>query len=562
MKSFSKYILGAALVGAMSLTSTSCVGDLDVPPMDPNQDTPEKLFAADPRGTLDRLIAEVYQGVATAGNNGAGSSILGFGDAGAGTFTRTIFNLEELTSDEYSWLQFNDAGYYELVTMNLAADNEIMYAAYSRIYAEIALCNEFIRTVDTYRGYLTAADDLAAADEYVRQAKIMRALAYFYAIDCFGNAGYIDETSAAGSAPAQVSRQELYNLVVSNLEEVSAEYGESYKEPAYGYVGKEAADALLAKFYLNAGVYTGTPAYDKCWTICQKINAHHPGEGFNNSGLAESYKALFGANNHEYAAQGTRENEIIWTIPQDGEKLQAYGGSTFYICTVCGSYDGISSIDDCNLNAQWTCMVARQQLSERFNFDADGNPTDLRAELWKTSKDGFEIANTTIMGNAGYGMGYAPLKYTNYAYDEWGNVDPDASPASSNAFADSDWTVIRLAEIYLTAAECNIVGNAGNQADALKYINFVRERAGVEPWTVSMMTEQNILDERSRELYGENIRRSDLVRFNKFAGGNYNWNWKGGVHDGVATPTYLNLFPIPTKVISFQAYTQNPGYSI
>lgn len=559
MKYFSKYILGAALVGAMAMASTSCVGDLDVPPMDPNQDTPEKLFAADPRGTLDRLIAEVYQGVATASNNGAGNSILGFGDAGAGTFTRTIFNLEELTTDEFSWLQFNDAGYYELVTLNLAPDNEIMYAAYSRIYAEIALCNEFIRTVDKYRSYLPTDDDQAAADEYVRQAKIMRALAYFYAIDCFGNAGYIDETVEAGSAPEQLSRAQLYDRVVSNLEEVSAEYGDTYKQPAYGYVGKEAADALLARFYLNAGVYTGTTAYDKCWAICQKIIANHKG-GFDNSGLAQSYTALFGANNNEYASQGSRENEIIWTVPQDGIKLQAYGGSTFYICTVCGSYDNISSVDDCNLNSQWTCMVARQQLSERFNFDADGNPTDMRAELWKTSKDGFVIDNNTIMGNAGYGQGYAPLKYTNYAYDEWGNVDIDASPSSSNSFADSDWTVIRLAEIYLNAAECNIVGNAGNQADALKYVNYVRERAGVEPWTVSMMTEQNILDERSRELYGENIRRTDLIRFNRFAGGAYNWNWKGGVHEGVAISSHYNLFPIPSKVISFQAYQQNPGY--
>lgn len=560
MKSIQKYILGAALVATLGLT-TSCVNDLDVPPQDPNVDTPEKLFAQDPRGTMDRLLAEIYQGMATAGNNGAGSSILGFGDAGAGTFTRTIFNLEELTTDEFSWLQFNDAGYYELVTLNLAADNQVMYAAYSRIYAEIALCNELIRTINNYRHYLTTDADQAAADEYIRQAKIVRSLAYFYAIDCFGDAGYVDETSAAGEAPAQRTRAELYNLVVNTLEEVSTEYGDTYAEPVYGYVGKECADALLAKFYLNAGVYAGTPAYDKAWAKCQAIINHHQGEGFNGSGLAESYKSLFGANNDQYAAGGNSANEIIWTVPQDGTLLQSYGGSTFYIATVCGSYDGISSVDDCNMGAQWTCMVARQQLSERFGFDSDGYTNDLRAELWKTSKDGFVIDNNTIMGNAGYGQGYAPLKYTNFAYDEWGNIDMDASPSSANSFSDADWTVIRLAEIYLTAAEANIVGNAGNQADALKYVNVVRERAGLEGWNVAQLTAANILDERSRELYGENIRRSDLVRHGKFAGGTYNWNWKGGVQSGTAISTHYNLFPIPSKVIAFQAYRQNPGYN-
>lgn len=550
--------MGLGLLASMGLTA--CVGDLDVEPKDPNQDTPEKLFAADPRGTMDRLLAEIYQGIATAGNNGAGSSILGFGDAGAGTFTRTVFNLEEMTSDEFSWLQFNDAGYYELVTLNLAFDNEIMYAAYSRIYAEIALCNELIRTIETYRGYLKTEADQAAADEYIRQAKIVRSLAYFYAIDCFGDAGYIDESSAAGSAPEQLTRAELYNNVVATLEGVSAEYGSTYATPSYGYVGKECADALLAKFYLNAQVYTGTPAYDKCWEICQKIINSHKGTGHEGTGLAESYIALFGANNHEYAAQGSRANEIIWTVPQDGMNLQAYGGTTFYICTICGSYDGISSIDDCNLNAQWTCMVARQQLSEQFDLDSDGNPRDPRAALWKTAKDGFVIDNNTIMGNAGYGQGYAPIKYTNFAYTVDGQRDMAASPSSSNSFADADWTVIRLAEIYLTAAEANIIGNAGNQADALAYVNAVRSRAGVSEWTVSQLTADNILNERSRELYGENIRRSDLVRHGRFAGGAYNWNWKGGSQKGESISTHYNLFPIPQKVISFQGYRQNPGY--
>lgn len=559
MKSIKNYILGAALVATMGMTS--CINDLDVPPQDPNADTPDKLFAQDPRGTMNRLLAEIYQGMATAGNGGAGSSILGFGDAGAGTYTRTVFNLEEMTTDEFSWLQFNDAGYYELVTLNLAADNEIMYAAYSRLYAEIALCNEFIRTVETYRHLLPTEADQTAADEYIRQAKIVRSLAYFYAIDCFGDCGYVDEKSEAGAAPEQYTRKELYNMVVSTLEEVSAEYGTNYATPAYGYVGKECADALLVKFYLNAGVYTGTPAYDKAWETAVKIINHHKGAGYDGSGLAESYKALFGANNNEYAAGGGRVNEIIWTVPQDGMNLQAYGGSTFYIAAVCGSYDNISSVGDCNLGAQWTCMVAREQLSLKFNFDENGYSNDLRCELWKTSKDGFKIDNNTIMGNAGYGQGYAPLKYTNYAYDEFGNIDLDKSPSSENSFSDADWTVIRLAEIYLSAAEANIVGNAGNQTDALAYVNYVRGRAGVDAWGVSDLTPDNILNERSRELYGENIRRSDLIRFGKFTGGAYNWNWKGGVHDGVAIDDHYRLFPIPTKVISFQAYRQNPGYN-
>ena len=308
MKAINKIFMGMGLLAMGSLFG-SCIGDLDVPVKDPNQLTPEE-FAKDPDGYLNRGIAEVFQGITTSSPWGEGSSILGFGDAGAGTFSRTVFNLEEMSTDNYSWLQFNDAGYYELVTMNLAPDNEIMYINYSRLYGIIALCNQFIRTVNSGAYLLEGnADRAARAADYVRQAKVVRGLAYYYTISAYGNIGYIDESAPAGTAPTQYTREEAFNMIVSSLEDVSEDWGASYTTPAYGYVGKEACDALLTRFYLNAETWTGTPMYDKCWSLCQKIIANHAG-GYENSGLADSYKALFGANNYEYAAQGSRTNEI------------------------------------------------------------------------------------------------------------------------------------------------------------------------------------------------------------------------------------------------------------
>lgn len=562
MKYIAKFFAGCAILASLGTVATSCVGDLDVPDLDPTKETPDALFKKDPRGTMEALIAECFQGLATSSPWGPGSTILGLaGDAGATAFPRQLFFLEELTTDEFSWLQFNDAGLYEMVTMNYAPDNGIMYTAYSRLYTQIALCNEVIRTIENNKGLLEEADQ-ATAEDYIRQAKIVRSYAYFYAISDFGDCGYVDETSPSGAAPEQYARVDVYNKVVETLEQVSAEYGNEYKAPAYGYVGKEVADALLSRFYLNAAAFGAPAAYDKCWTISKKIIDYHAssGKGHNGTGLANSYIALFGANNDAYASQGSEVNEIIFTIPQDGTRLQSYGGSTFYIATVCGSFDGISAVDDCNMGAQWTCMVARQQLSENMNFDAEGYPTDDRAMLWKTSKDGFEIDNSTIMGNDGYGKGYAPIKYTNYAYDEWGNIDTEKSPSSSNSFSDADWVVIRLAEVMLNAAEANIAGNAGNATEALQFVNDLRTRANAEEWTMGQMTLPNILAERSRELYGENIRRTDLVRHGKFAGSAYIWNWKGGTQKGSATNERFNIFPVPSKVVSFQGYHQNPGY--
>ncbi|MBO5747483.1 MAG: RagB/SusD family nutrient uptake outer membrane protein [Muribaculaceae bacterium] len=550
MKSLNKLFIALGLTASLSFVS--CVDDLNVAPKDPNVMT-------DVSGEMDRVLAECYQGLATSGYNGAGSSIISGGDAGANSFTRAVFVCNELTTDEFAWKQFGDAGQYELATMQFAADNGVMYTTYSRLYTVVALCNEFIRSVDNGKFTLDTPELQNKAAEYKRQAKVLRGLCYFYAIDMFGNAGYQDETMPAGTAPEQYDRADLYNKVVAGLEAVSAEWGETYDVPAYGYVGKEACDALLAKFYLNAEVFTGTPAYDKCWNICEKIIAHHKGAGFNGSGLANSYKAVFGANNHEYMSQGSRVNEIIWGIPQDGIKLQNYGGTTFYMAaSTSTSTPGCTmSTADYNLSASWTCMNAREQFSNKFEW-VDGRSNDLRAALWCTSVEGFKITNGDITN---FADGYAPVKYTNWAYTENGDVDTDNSPDGSNAFCDADWCVIRLAEIYLTAAEANIVGKAGDQSKALEYVNYIRERAGVEAWNAANLTADNILDERCRELYGENCRRTDLVRHNKYAGGNYNWNWKGNVGvGGTATPEHMNLFPIPSTVISFQGYKQNPGY--
>ena len=555
MKSFNKLFIA---LGLSVFGLASCTGDLDNPVIAPNDMTPEE-FASDPKGYMDRVLAECYQSLATSGYNGPGNSIISGGDAGANSFTRAVFVCNELTTDEFAWKQFGDAGQYELATMQFAADNGVMYTTYSRLYTCIALCNEFIRTVDNGNFYLTE-DLIPVSEEYKRQVKVLRGLCYFYAIDMFGNCGYQDETMAAGTAPAQWNRTDLYNKVVGDLETLSAEWGDNYTEPAYGYVGKECCDALLAKFYLNAEVFTGVPAYDKCWNICQKIINHHKGAGFNGSGLAESYKAVFGANNDEYMAQGSRVNEIIWGIPQDGDRMQNYGGTTFYMAAGSSTSTPGLSMTNANtgLNASWTCMNARQQFSEKFGWDASGFSTDMRAELWVTSKDGATIENEDITN---FSNGYVPVKYTNYAYDEWGNIDDAKCPPASNAFADADWCVIRLAEIYLTAAEANVMAGVGDQAAALEYVNYIRERAGVDTWTLAQLTPDNILDERSRELYGENCRRTDLVRHNKYAGSNYNWNWKGNVGEGgVATPEHMNLFPIPSTVISFQGYKQNPGY--
>jgi hypothetical protein len=75
------------------------------------------------------------------------------------------------------------------------------------------------------------------------------------------------------------------------------------------------------------------------------------------------------------------------------------------------------------------------------------------------------------------------------------------------------------------------------------------------------MTLDFILDERSRELYWEGHRRTDLIRFGKFTGGTYLWPWKGKVAEGAATEGFRDLYPIPSNDLGANpTLKQNPGY--
>ena len=187
--------------------------------------------------------------------------------------------------------------------------------------------------------------------------------------------------------------------------------------------------------------------------------------------------------------------------------------------------------------------------------------------MWRKEYFGFTKANT---GFSVFTDGYGVVKLTNliagtdgkWSESNGGIYDPSgATPARVDAFPNTDLPLIRLADVYLMYAESYIMGNAGNQSDALKYANYVRGRAGASSWSSGDLNADNILDERCRELYWENTRRTDLIRHNKFTGTSYVWSWKNNLLEGGSIPAYMKLFPIPTNVISAQPdFVQNPGY--
>ena len=577
MKSITKIfsVLGVSLALGLS----SCVGYLDLLPNDPNQLTANK-FAENPSEYLMQVMMKCYSGMAVSGQTGPdGNSDISGLDGGTSQYTRALYMLQEFTTDESKWI-WPDAGVVDLVTNTWGNGNVNIFGTYSRLYVHIAICNDFLRLVNNLGDYDITPDAQlqATLEQYKLEARALRAMSYYWALDLFGNASFIDETQPAGTAPVQYTRRQLYDWLAGELETLVAAFPDT--TPIYGRVGKDGVEALLARLYLNAEVYTDgqVSAWDKCSQHCANIIARHQGEGFRSQGLVPSYMYLFCGDNDEYMPGGGGVNEILWGIPFDSQAIQPYGG-TMFLCAAgisnmtWADNDAIMTASDYGMSAQWGCMHATEQFADKFTAG------DLRWSMWCKEAQGFSKENT---GFSTFTDGYGVVKFTNLLKgnvtdpSQWNTTDNTKNWSTANGgiydpvggsaaraqnFPDTDLPLLRLADVYLMYTEANIMGGAGNANDALNYVNLVRARAGLQAWTQSDLTADNILDERCRELYWELTRRSDLVRHGKFSGSAYNWSWKSNEVNGAPFAETMDLFPIPQNVIAAQPeFNQNPGY--
>lgn len=552
MKSIFKiFFIGAGLMAA-GWGLSSCTGDLDLLPTDPRSITAGQ-FAEDPQGYMEAVMADVYLNYSSVGPNRE-TVIEGF-DGGMSSFSRVAIQLGCFSSDEMAWLPTGaDWGNfrYGQVASNAAA----ILGMYSRLTVNVTLCNDFIQTVN--KGLFNLPKDLQDdAQEFIRQAKILRSAANFYLMDNFGNVPYADENAPTGSVAPQIGQKEFYEREVAVLEEIVAWYKENdpNNRPPYGYVGLDVAESMLVRYYLNAGIYTGTPAWDKCAEHAEAIITRLGHDGFQNSGLCYKYWQVFGHNNYQYAIGGTSPiNEIIWDQPSDAEKLQGWTGGSFLVNAWAG-FDG-GEPGKWNASNGWKCLAARSTFVTTY-FDWDGsfsNSPDQRTRLWCTAKDGFPVENPAIAGQDK--NGFITVKYSNFDYESDAEGALCANQPEASDILGIDFAAIRLAEIYLSAAEAYLESGTHPEL-AKKYINLIAERAGLDPYDTVTMSE--LRRQRSAELYNEGHRRTDLIRWNMWLK-NYNWSFKNGVPEGADYNDAMRFYPLPMTIVAQAGYTQNPGY--
>ena len=521
-----------AVVG-LSLFLQSCVSDLDVVPEGETQLSVEEFYAQP--GSYKQALGGVYGNLSLTGTSGAESSNIGGVDPGTSQYGRSLWYLQNLSTDEVIWSYENDPGTREIQRNIWNASNPVIRGMFSRATYQVALVNEFLRQTEPSvlgsRG-ITDTQTLSDIALYRKEARVLRALAYYHLMDLFGKAPFVTENDAIGTAGPEYNRQQLFTYIETELNEILPDL-KAPRTNEYGRLDQAFANMILAKMYLNAEVYIGQAKNQECMDKCIEII----GGGYT---LNSNYLNNFKADNHT-------SSEMIFSLQSNGEITQNYGPTTVIINGQVGSLESNGS--QFGVGGWGGALRLRKQFVQKFDGAEFSNDT----------------RNTIISGSRDIEITDVANRDQGFVLGKFSNISSTGISGISTTFVETDFPLFRYADVLLMYAEAQVRKDGSANSTSLGYINSLRERANngstANNVSLSSVTLDFILDERSRELHWEAHRRQDLIRFNKYTGGSYNWAWKGNGTNGIAISNHLKVYPIPTAALaSNQNLTQNLGY--
>jgi starch-binding outer membrane protein, SusD/RagB family len=430
----------------------------------------------------------------------------------------------------------------------------------------------------------SGAVDQDRADAFIAELETVRGFFYWQLVDWYGNIPLVTDFATADAAPQTKPRLEVYNWLVGNLEAAVPKLSKAVDGTTYGRMNYYAGQVLLAKLYLNAQVYSGTAQWAKVITACDEVI---------NSGkynLESNYFANFNVEN-------SGSKEFIFAIPYDQVFFQGFNLSVRTL--------HYGSQLTYNLTAQpWNGFCAMEEFYKSYS-DADlrkGDVGTLTAPAvkrgnfiagyqWKASgglvtDDGYEVPQPNrqpvpLLGDPdGKPLNFGNIGSTQAQINELGpqayrqagvrvgkwEIGLGSHPDNMS----NDYAAFRYADVLLMKAEALL--RTGQAAQALVLVNQIRARAGVPDLTsldgpVSYdMTGPSIqggelLNEIGREMFAENHRRQDLIRWGlwdeleKWILPHYNPG------DVVKKGSYLTIYPIhKDKLAANPNLVQNPGY--
>lgn len=533
-----------------ALIAASCVNDLDTLPLNKTEPISEYVYGTSEEAYLSGLSRLYFQFVSN------DLTDLQSMDGGASEVIRAFWSVQETTTDEAKCSWENDAWVRALNTNTWTeVQNDAVYAVYVRTLQGVAFVNEYLRQTAPARlsDRGVSAELAARIDGFRDEARFIRAYLYWMALDCFGSVPFTTENSPFGGTyfPEQASRTDIYDYCVSELEYLrSDESALAAPRTLYPRADKGAAAGLLARMYLNSEVYTGVERWAEAKSVCEDIFSM----GY---ALCPDYAALFRGDNGQ---NPQARAEMLWAVDYSDAKTESYGGSSYLLAAALASTDITDTSRPNGQRNGWAGLRVPYEFVSTY-FDVSGQDymtgdyqvSDKRGEVFyiKGRQESMDGALYSFMN------GWSCLKFNNIPHDQ--TNESFLSQSALKDFADVDFPMIRLGEIYLIYAE--VCMNLGQESVALPVLSELSARAGVSAPTE--VTEDFLVAERARELLWEAHRRTDLIRYGLYNTSEYLWPYKGGDrYAGQAFAAHMLLFPIPpTELATNDGLRQNPGYA-
>ena len=506
--------------------------------------------------TLEDALVEEFSddGVSLGGGSGSGATLASYnklrdGSAGHGSYFSVMYSSSDegaITQKGGDW--FDGGIWIRMHRHTYGSASGPLNDTWNNAYSGIGECNTALGG--------TALDAAGTAE-----VRVIRAFHYFRLLDLFGRVKIVTETA---TDPPQATRQQVFDFVESELLDVlgvgavtgtmDLSGSDLGTDPTPTRINQFAAMGLLAKLYLNAEVYTGTPRWQEAEDAAQYILDNGPyqlcGDGCTVPNLGrrpavasdpenlEGYAAIFAPNNEN-------NPEIIWSIFYDESgatgmnfaQMTLHYGSQLTWALQDQPWNGYVALEE------FYNMYDDNDLRKEANFiagpqtDYNGDPVIDYASDDADLQLSFTPAVNELEPNALREGGVRMGKYSFKIFQR-----PEM---------DNDYVVMRLGQVHLIHAEA-AARNAGDWNFALPEVNVLRDRAGLPALT--SMDAQTFLDERGKEMYQESVRRTDLIRFD-------DWGRAWWEKPGHSDPN-LSLMPIPQPQIDAAegSLTQNPGY--
>ena len=436
--------------------------------------------------------------------------------------------LQEITSDEATaptrGSDWDDGGKWRVLHRHTWGNTtEAVNQLWGTIYDAVPRANRAIELLE-----VNAENDEVA--QVLAQTIVARAYYYYLAIDNYGDVPFPRTFTNAEEFPHRTSRSEVFNTIVQDILDNVNNLPDPVPGVSSSSVNKGTAYALLAKLYLNAEVYTGTPMWEETISACNKV-------------LSFGYE-LEANPLDPFKTENSASKENIFTIAYDEDDFTGFNLHMRTLHYLSQQTFGMSV-------QPWNGFAITEKAYDLFQS------SDLRSEGFlvgqQYAKDGSAIFDDVsgesliltpeipalLMDANTYSI--AQIRNSGVRFAKWEIAD-GAKDNLSN-----DYPLFRLADIILTKAEAMV--RLGQNADAL--VNQIKNRSKA-PITGNYSLD-DILNERGRELLWEGYRRQDLIRHGKF---NQAW-WEKNTSE-----SYRNIFPVPQFAINANEnlLPQNEGY--